>query len=99
MFGWPVEQVEMEMRRLRVLTHLAGVEGYEASAPLLLFECRRQGVRSSSDQTASCLSWLAEMGLVTLRETDATTVARITSRGREAAQGLVRVPGVLPPDP
>ena len=96
---WPVERIETEKRRLVVLQYLAQVPGYEASAHILTLDCRRRGVPSSDDQMTGALAWLQEQCLVSLRRTGDDYVARLTKRGREAADGTIFVPGVLRPDP
>lgn len=99
MYLGPVAQVETEKRRLTILCYLASAPGYEAVAMLLLAECRRRGVPTSSGQLLQALTWLGEVELITLRGIAPDPVARITLLGREAAQGLTFIPGVLPPDP
>ncbi len=99
MFGWPVERIETEKRRLSVLTYLARAPGYEANQVILLLYCRERGVPTTADQMDACLAWLREPGLITARDEGDVLVARITGRGREVALGQVRHPGVLTPDP
>ena len=96
---WPVERIETEKRRLTVLQYLAQVPGYEASAHILVLDCRRRGVPTSADQMRAALAWLMEQELVSLRRAGEDTVARLKARGREAADGTIFVPGVLRPDP
>lgn len=96
---WPVERIETEKRRLKVLAYLAEAPGYEAAADLLVLHCRRKGVPTDSDQMETCLAWLEEAALATVRHEDEGAIARVTMRGREVAQGHARHPGVLPPDP
>ena len=99
MFGWPVERIETEKRRLTVLEYLASAPGYEAAAGLLVLHCRDRGVPTTADQMAACLAWLVEQGLIATRGEGDRLVPRITGRGREVALGQVHHPGVLNPDP
>lgn len=96
---WPVGPVEQEKRRLETLRYLARAPGYEAGPYLLMHHCREWGVPTSTDQIEQALTWLEAAALVALREAGGGVIARITPRGREVAEGHVRVPGVLPPDP
>lgn len=100
MFGpWPVAQVETERRRLTVLQYLVGVPGFEAAAMLLRDHCRAIGVPTHDDQIVTCIHWLAEQGLVTVRQVGGEPIARLTSTGRDVAQGFRNHPGVMQPDP
>ena len=96
---WPVERIETEKRRLVVLQYLAQVPGYEASAHILTLDCRRRGVPTSEGQMTGALAWLQEQELLSLRRAGDDYVARLSRRGREAADGTIYVPGVLRPDP
>ncbi len=97
--AWPVVQIETERRRLEVLRYLSDVPGYEAAGLILMEHCRSIGVPSSSDQTTSCLAWLEEQALVTLRSVRDEPIARLTRAGRETATGIRRHPGVMKPEP
>lgn len=99
MRSWPIEAVETEMRRLKVLQYLAGIPGYEAAASVLSLHCRRIGVPTTPDQMAGCIAWLDEQELVTVRRYQASLIAKVTAAGREVGEGNRTVPGVLRPDP
>jgi hypothetical protein len=97
--GWPVIAVETERRRLEVLKYLRAVPEYEAAAMILREQCRAVGVPSTSDQIITCLHWLAEQELVTLRAAPSEPIAHLTPHGLETARGLRVHPGVMRPDP
>jgi hypothetical protein len=99
MKSWPIEAVETEMRRLKVLQYLASVPSYEASAAVLTLHCRRIGVPTTPDQMAGCLAWLEEQELVAGRQYQGMPIAKITASGREVGDGNRVFPGVLRPDP
>ena len=99
MFGWPILRVEEEKRRLELLRYLAQAPAYEAGGQVLRLHCRQIGVPSSESQIDAALAWLEEQGLLQLRRIGEDVVARVTRRGREAADGIVTVPGVMRPDP
>ena len=96
---WPVHRIETEKRRLEVLRYLVNSGRYEAAATMLRMHCSRIGVPTSNDQIAAALAWLAEHELITVRGEGADPVARVTSDGRDVAEGLTAYPGVLRPDP
>jgi hypothetical protein len=99
MFGWSVAQVETEKRRLVILRYLALSPRYEAAAQVLRLHCDRVGVPTGTDKLLGALVWLAEQELIVLREPGDEPVARLTTLGREVADGVTTVPGVLRPDP
>lgn len=96
---WPVERIEAEMRRLQILRYLAGAGGYEASAGVLRLHCAQIGLPTTADQLRAALAWLDEAELVTSRAYGTDTISRITSIGRDVAEGTQIHPGVLRPDP
>lgn len=97
--SWPVERIESEMRRLRVLQYLLRQPDYEAGQSLLVLHCRQIGVPTTRDQMSACIGWLAEQELVSARVYEGEPVARLTTDGRAVAEGSRSVPGVLRPDP
>lgn len=97
--GKRIVGIETEKRRLHILTALEDVPGYELAALFLKHRCIDHGIPTSSDQMEQALAWLEQAELVTVRAAAGSMVARINARGREVALGLVRIPGILPPDP
>ncbi|WP_226779533.1 hypothetical protein [Oceaniglobus trochenteri] len=99
MRGWPIEEVASEWRRLKVLTYLSSVPGYEAAASILRLHCVRVGVPTNIDQLLATLTWLEELGLVTIRRYQDEPIAKITALGRDVGDGTRTMPGVTRPDP
>lgn len=86
-----------EHRRIAILRHLDALPQYGANASILLDVVRGVGVATTADQMRGELSWLEEQDLVRLQHNDTFTLAEITSRGSEVAQGNVIAPGVKRP--
>ncbi|ARO88167.1 hypothetical protein EBAPG3_010475 [Nitrosospira lacus] len=85
-------------RRLLILRALRESHEYTAAARLLRVFLGSFGRPVSADLVESELAWLAEQGLVTIRA-GGETIATLTPRGADAANGLTRVPGVRRPEP
>ncbi|MEX3556417.1 MAG: ArsR family transcriptional regulator [Burkholderia gladioli] len=77
-------------RRLMILCALAETLGYGANASLLQTLLDSVGHVMSADQVTAELVWLAEVGLVTLKD----QAAILSARGGEVAAGRAAVPGV-----
>ncbi len=88
-----------EARRLALLHLLAAASGYSAADRLLYQALPEQGVASSLDAVRGDLAWLAEQGLVEVREVGEVRLATITPRGLDVSRGLAIVPGVDRPLP
>ncbi|WP_443069644.1 VpaChn25_0724 family phage protein [Sulfitobacter sp. G21635-S1] len=97
--AWPIESVEAEFRRLKVLQYLASATGYEASATVLRLHCGRIGVPTTTDQVVAAMAWLVEQELVTSRVYKDEPIIRLSPKGRDVAHGNSHVPGVMRPDP
>lgn len=97
--SWPVWRIETEKRRLEILRYLAHAPAYQASASLLRLHCSHIGVPTTDDQMHHALGWLEEHELMTHRVAGEEIVARLTSMGRDVAEGARTVAGVLRPDP
>lgn len=92
-------EFEAQDRRLVLLRALEHAAQYRANAYLLRRYCQSLGHAASSDRLESDLAWLAEMSLVTLAKEDGVSVATLTPRGLDVAQGVATVPGVQRPMP
>lgn len=92
-------QLQREDRRLVLLNLLAESDGYEAGHYLLLQALPAFGHACSEDALLTDLGWLAEQGLLSTSQVGGMTVARLSGRGADVAQGRVRVPGVKRPRP
>lgn len=97
--AWPIDAVETEFRRLKMLQYLAAMPGYEAAASLLCLHCGRIGVPTTEEQCLAAVAWLTEMELVTTRDYNGEPIARLTHKGRSVSAGSTSMPGVIRPDP
>ena len=86
-------------RRLTILKLLEQSDNYSANHYLLHSALPGFAHNCSADAVHTDLEWLAEQGLVTTTEAAGVLVARLTSRGEDAANGRTRVPGVKRPRP
>lgn len=87
-----------EDRRLQILIILAATHGYGASHYLLSGGLDGYAHKVSIDALKTDLAWLEEQGLITSSLADATTtIARLTQRGLDTAEGRTIVPGVKRP--
>lgn len=88
-----------EDRRLTILRLLEQSDDYSANHYLLCSALAGFAHNCSSDAVKTDLEWLAEQGLVTTKTTGEVLIAKLTSRGEDAAHGRARVPGVKRPRP
>ncbi len=82
----------IEERRRRVILHI--LDAARANESILQTALDRVGLATSRDGVRTSLSWLAEQGLVHVEDVDGLTVAALTRRGLDVAEGRARVPGV-----
>jgi DNA-binding transcriptional ArsR family regulator len=88
-----------EIARLALLTALADAPGYTLNSVMAHTVLSGAGLPLSRDRVATEIAWLAEQGLLTARAQGQWTVAELTTRGLDVAQGLSTVPGVARPEP
>ena len=86
-------------RRLVLLRALASSAQYRANAYLLRRYCDALGHVVGADRIDADLAWLFDTGLVTLGSEGDVTVATLSARGMDVAQGRTVVPGVARPQP
>ncbi len=86
-------------QRLVILRSLEEMPGYEANESILDSCLDQYGHKVSRDAVRTHISWLAEQGLVAVRELGNTMIAKLTSRGIDVANGSAIVPGVKKPRP
>lgn len=88
-----------EHLRLSILRVIEQAPGYAANESILVDVLRGElGFGASRDQVRSEIAWLAEQGLVTTEAIGARlTVATLTARGQDVAEGHVAHPGVKRP--
>lgn len=89
-----------EHLRLTILHLLAELPTYSANSGVLTDAAHELGLSATRAMVRTQLAWLAEQGLVTLREpAPGLVVATATERGLDVAAGRARVPGVQCPAP
>lgn len=93
------ESLQQSDRRLLLLHLLSAAPTYTGNAYLLHQALSTHGHHPSIDSVKSDLAWLAEQGLVHLVVDPQITVATLTERGLDVAQGRAVVPGVKRPRP
>ncbi|MBE7419844.1 MAG: ArsR family transcriptional regulator [Ideonella sp.] len=86
-------------RRLVLLRALAAAAQYRANAFLLRRYCDAVGHVVSADRIEADLAWLGEQGLLSLERPEGVTVATLSARGLDVAEGRATVPGVQRPQP
>lgn len=92
-------EFEAQDRRLVLLRALAHAAQYRANGLLLRRYCQAVGHVVSADRLAADLAWLREQGLADLDTVEGVTVATLTERGLDVANGSAEVPGVQRPQP
>jgi len=86
--------------RLTIVQLLAQDPGYDLNETILGKLVNEFGYELSKDGLRTHLAWLAEQGLVTVRMVaERLQVAKLTSRGNDAAYGRINAPGVARPTP
>lgn len=94
------EEIFRQDRRLTILKMLAGASGYQANQYLLHMALPDMGHDVSEDVIRGDLDWLAEQGLVTVRELDGgLVVAKLSKRGDDVQSGRATCTGVKRPRP
>lgn len=89
-----------EHQRICILLALSASPGYEANSAIIQDELDRFGMPASRDEVHGHLAWLVEQGLLTTENpANAVTVAALTPRGLDVANGRAVVPGVKRPGP
>ncbi len=92
--------LQNEHIRLTVLQLLAQDPGYDLNEAILATLLKEFGHQVSKDALRTHLAWLAEQGLLTVSLVAGTLqLAKLTSRGEDAAYGRARIPGVKRPGP
>jgi hypothetical protein len=92
-------EYQTEDRRLVLLRGLKAAALYRANCYLLRRFAESVGHTVSADRIEQDLAWLAEQGLVDRQAPEGVTVATLTQRGLDAADGAATVPGVARPRP
>ena len=92
-------EAEAADRRLVMLRLLDQAAGYGCNSRVLQMALDEYGHHASVDLVHTDLAWLAEQGLVVVRDVTAVKVAELTARGADVAHGRATVPGVQKPEP
>lgn len=90
-------QTIAEHLRCTLLRLLAEQSDRRLNESLLRDMSELWALNPTRDQVRSELSWLADQGLVTLRDLDGFLVAELTDRGEDVATARTTVPGVKRP--
>jgi hypothetical protein len=86
--------------RLSTLRLLDSQPTYSANDSVLVTAVQALGLSCTRDQMRAHLSWLKEVGAVTLlMPMDGVTVATLTERGADVANGRSAIPGIQRPGP
>ena len=85
--------------RLSILQVLEQDAQYAHNETVLQAALSAVGHGVSADRLRSELAWLAEQGLMVVTDTSGIQVAKLTTRGVDAALGRTNVPGVARPGP
>ena len=88
-----------EHLRLAVLQVLAADADYAHNELVLSSALEQLGHGVSRDNLRTELAWLAEQGLIEVKDVSDIQVARLLARGEDVARGVARVPGVARPRP
>jgi hypothetical protein len=83
-------------RRLAILLTLYFAPAYTLARVLLREQVERTGYVVSADKFAAELSWLLDMELIEVLDSQAV---RLTERGADVALGKAQMPGVRRPGP
>jgi hypothetical protein len=93
-------EFQTQDRRLVVLRGLAAAVQYRANSYILRRFAEQVGHAVSSDRLDADLAWLAEADLLSLdKPAPDVTVATLTPRGLDVAEGRADHPGVARPRP
>lgn len=93
------QEVETQDRRLVLLRGLRAALQYRANAYLLRRFAQSVGHTASADRIEGDIAWLVEAGLVDKTVAQGVTVATLTNRGLDVAEGSATHPGVARPQP
>ena len=93
------EDTLREHARLAMLRFMEDAPEYRTNVSMLATLLPGVGISLSRDQVSTEVQWLQEQGLATCEDMCGLTIVTATTRGVEAAKGIVKVPGVQRPRP
>ncbi|NVK42128.1 MAG: ArsR family transcriptional regulator [Oceanospirillaceae bacterium] len=92
-------EFENEEMRLSILVVLDSDSDYSMNDSVILRALESLGYKPSSDKLVAELHWLKELSLIDIEQSMGFTVAKLTRRGSDVAQGRSSVPGIPRPRP
>lgn len=92
-------QLLTEDIRLVILRFLAEDAGFDLNESIIHSALATLGHNVSRDRVRVELAWLAEQGLLTIKDVVGVQVATLNGRGLDVAEGRAIVPGVKRPGP
>lgn len=92
-------QFENEQMRLSILVVLDSDSDYSMNDAVIIRALESLGFSPSSDKLKAELHWLKDLELVQLEESMGFTIAKLTQRGSDVANGRASVPGIPRPRP
>ena len=93
------ERTIQEHLRITLLRLLVDDPNYTLNDSMLTDLTEPYGFNPSRDKVRTELNWLKEQGLVTTDNDPGITIATLTERGMDVANGRTTVPGVKRPSP
>ena len=93
------DPVFLQHLRLTLLRFLLGAPSYRANSSILHNVADQYGLAATRDQIKGQLAWLAEQSLIKTEDLLGLTIATLTERGLDVAEGRATCPGVQRPGP
>lgn len=93
------EDTLREHARLAMLRFMEDAPEYRTNVSMLASLLPSVGIPLSRDQVTTEVRWLQEQGLATCEDVGGLTIVTATTRGVEAARGVIKVPGIQRPRP
>jgi len=94
-----MDRIIREEARYIVLRALNDTPDYTLSDALLERFLEEFGIRRSREFVRSELSYLADIGAVTVKKFETTSIAKVTQRGRDHVARKIVLDGVKRPNP
>jgi len=91
--------IKCEDRRLLILKALAAENDYSISDRVLRGLLAEFGHSLAMDVLHADLAWLQDIGLLNVEKVSTLSVATITQRGEDVAEGRAVIPGIRRPRP
>lgn len=85
--------------RLSVLRILCEDPAYSHNTAIIRVALAQLGHRISDERLTEQLGWLVEQELISSEESAGVVIVKLTNRGEEAVQGVVRIRGLARPRP